>query len=272
MHELFGKRVSAGRFGGNGRPTLTQTLLLTNLYLMTRLAKPLLLKTPCCAEMVIKQRYASFNSFGLSSRWSDGYVSMPFVSEVAAMAYCPGCNKTYWLEDASELGVVPSRTETRAQSNWFSRLFNKMTNVSSNEKVADVDLLELDYVDYHQQPRPADLLLAVLREEWSNTEREAYMRTRLWWIGNHQQRGRRLQSPMTGEQANDNMRHLLALHQSAPQADDNAELIAELLRQLGRFDEAISALNVFREKSAKAKMIEAAASQRESRVFEVESF
>lgn len=239
---------------------------------MTRLAKPILLKTPCCDEMVIKQRFTSFNSFGVSSRWSDDYVSMPFVSEVAAMAYCPGCNKTYWLEDATELGVLPSRSETGVQSNWISRLFNKKRDVSSNEKVADVDLLELDFVDYHQQPRPADLLLAVLREEWSNTEREAYLRTRLWWIGNHQQRGRRLQSPMTSEQANDNMQRLLALHQSAPQADDNAKLIAELLRQLGRFDEAIAALDVCREKSAKAKMIEAAAAQRESGVFEVESF
>lgn len=219
----------------------------------------------------MKQRFASFNSFGLSSRWSDGYVSMPFVSEIAALAYCPGCNKTYWLEDATELGLVPPRTEAGVQPNWFSRFFHKKTDVRSLEKVADIDLLQLDYVDYHKQPRPADLLLAVLREEWSNTEREAYMRTRLWWIGNHQERGRRLQSPMTNEQANDNMRRLLALHQSAAGLDQNAEVISELLRQMRRFDEAIAVLGGHRDKSTRAAMIEDAAARGESHVFEVET-
>lgn len=240
---------------------------------MTRLARPLLLETPCCVEMVMQQRFASLNSFGVSSRWSDGYVSMPFSSEVARLGYCPTCNQTYWLEDAKVLGVVPSGdSKTKQRASWFAGLFGNKALEDASEKVAPVELLDLDFVDYHQQPRPADLLIAVLREEWETTEREIYLRTRLWWIGNHRQRGQLKASPMTDEQALENMLRLLSLHQAAADLDQNAEAIAELLRQMGRFDEAIAVLGGHRDKSTKAAMIEDAAARGESHVFEVETF
>lgn len=240
---------------------------------MTRFAKPLLLETPCCQEKVMQSRFASVNSFGMSTRWSDGYTDIPMVSLTSRLAYCPGCNKTYWLEDATELGVVPSAEEkAQNRSGWLAGIFGKKASVSATENVAKVDLLDLDYVDYHQHPRPADLLLAVLREEWSNPERELYLRTRLWWIGNHGQRGRRMVSPMSDKQASENVLRLLALHQAALDTDQSAELIAELLRQMGRFDEAMVALKGRREGSAKAAMIEDAAARGESHVFEVETF
>lgn len=240
---------------------------------MTRFAKPFLLETPCCKEKVMQQRFASINSYGLSSRWSDGYTSMPFVSETSRLAYCPGCNKTYWLEDATELGVVPSFDETPARRvAWLPTFLRKSSDDKPREPEAQVEQRDLDYIDYHKHPRPADLLLAVLRAEWSNPERELYLRTRLWWIGNHCQRGRRMVSPMTDEQAAENMLILLALHRSAPNPEQNAEAIAELLRQMGRFDEAMIALNGRCEGRSKAAMIEDAAARGESRVFEVETF
>lgn len=240
---------------------------------MTRLARPLLLETPCCVEMVMKQRFASFNSFGVSSRWSDGYVSMPFSSEVARLGYCPTCNQTYWLEDAKVLGVVPSGdSKTKQRASWFAGLFGNKAVEDASERVAPVDLLGLDFVDYHQQPRPADLLIAVLREEWNTTEREIYLRTRLWWIGNHSQRGLRKVSPMTDEQNFDNMHRLLVLHQTATNVDQNAEVIAELLRHTGLFDEAIAVLGGHREQNTRAAMIQDAAGRGESHVFEVETF
>ncbi len=240
---------------------------------MTRFAKPLLLETPCCHEKVMHQRFASVNSFGLSSRWSDGYTWMPMVSEASRLAYCPGCNRTYWLEDATELGVVPSFNENSAhKSRWLPRIFWKSQNEGNIDVEAQVELNDLDFVDYHKHPRPADLLLAVLREEWSNPERELYLRTRLWWIGNHGKRGRRMLSPMSDEQATDNMLSLLALHRAAPVLDQDAKAIAELLRQFGRFDEALSALSSYGEDSGRATAIKAAATRGESGVFEVETF
>lgn len=240
---------------------------------MTRFAKPLLLETPCCQQKVMRRRFASINSFGLSSRWSDGYTSVLMVSEASRLAYCAGCNKTYWLEDAAELGVVPSfNDKPSVRGSWLGRIFGKKPGAIAGEKVAAVDLHDLDFVDYHEHPRPADLLLAVLREEWSDQERELYLRTRLWWIGNHSQRARRKVSPMAGEQANENMLRLLTLHQAAPASDQGAMAIAELLRQLGRFDEAISTLNGHSSDSVRAAAIAAAATRGESHVFEVETF
>lgn len=198
---------------------------------------------------------------------------MPFVSEASRLGYCQGCNKTYWIEDATSLGVVPSFEEAPARRPvWLPEFLRKSSGDAKQEPVEQVEQRDLDYVDYHQHPRPADLLLAVLREEWSSTEREQYLRTRLWWIGNHSQRGLRMLSPMTDEQSIDNMLRLLALYQAVADLGHNSEAIAELLRHMGRFDEAIEVIGGHRDKSAKAAMIEDAAARGESRVFEVEIF
>lgn len=240
---------------------------------MTRFAKPLLIETPCCQEKVMQQRFASVNSFGLATSWSDGYTSMPLVSEASRLGYCPSCNKTYWLEDAISLGVLPSFQDAPARRHgWLPQFLRKDSGDTKQESDAHVELRDLDYVDYHQHPRPADLLLAMLREEWSSKERELYLRTWLWWISNHVQRGQRTVSPMSTEQANANMLRLLELHQAATAPERDAEVIAELLRQLGRFDEAISTLKGHRDRGARAALIDDAAARGELRVFEVEAF
>lgn len=221
----------------------------------------------------MQKRFASINSFGISSRWSDGYTSMPLVSETARLAYCPGCNLTYWLEDATKLGVVPSvDKKTPSQSGWLSRIFRKSHDNSDQASVAHVEWQGLFPPRYHKSPRPADLLLAVLREEWTNTERELYLRTRLWWLGNHGQRGQRTVSPMNEAQTEANMLRLLVLHQAAPTLDQDAETIAELLRQMGRFDEAVTVLKGRRDASATAAAIEDAAASEKIQVFQVETF
>ena len=221
----------------------------------------------------MRRRFASVNSFGMSTRWSDGYTDIPMVSLTSRLAYCPGCNKIYWLEDATELGVVPTADEReKNRAGWLTGSFGKKASVSATENVAQVDLLDLDFVDYHQHPRPADLHLAVLREEWSNPERELYLRTRLWWIGGHGQRGRRMASPMSDKQAKENMLCLLVLHQAVPVPDQDAAGIAELLRQFGQFDKAIAALEGVCGDSRRVHAIKDAAARGDSHLFEVETF
>lgn len=240
---------------------------------MTRFAKPLLLEAPCCQEKVLQQRFASLNSFGLTTVWSDGYTDMPFVSETSRLAYCSGCNKVYWLEDAKELGVVSSFDEAPARrQRWLPKFLRRSSDDASSELEAQVELRDLDYANFHEQPRPADLLLAVLREEWTTLERELYLRTRLWWISNHGQRGRRISSPMNDEQARDNMLRLLAIHRAVPVSERGHEAIAELLRQLGSFDEAIAELSGGGSSGARAAVILAAAERGKTPVQEVETY
>ena len=221
----------------------------------------------------MRRRFASINSFGMSSRWSDGYTSVPMVSEASRLAYCPVCNKTYWVEDATELGEVPSFNEKSSDTSaWLPRIFWKSKSRPHQKPEAQVEQCDLDFVDYHENPRPADLLLAMLREEWTTPERELYLRTRLWWIDNHQQRGRRMASPMKATEAAENMLRLLALHQARPNPEQDAETIAELLRLMERFDEALTTLNGRCEESKRTKAIREAAMRSESVVFEVETF
>lgn len=240
---------------------------------MTRFAKPLLLETPCCKNKVMRRRFASINSFGLSTRWSDGYSSTLFGSNAPHLAYCDACNKVYWLEDATELGVVTSLDQQpEYRSSWMARIFSKKTDVGSVAKQAEVGLRGLDFVDYHEHPRPADLLLAMLREEWTTPERELYLRSWLWWIGNHRQRGQLTASPMSGIQAEQNMLRLLALHQAAPAALHQIRAVGELLRQMGRFDEATSALEVAAENDTDTSAILEAARRGETDVFLLETY
>lgn len=77
---------------------------------------------------------------------------------------------------------------------------------------------------------------------------------------------------MNEKQACENMLGLLALHLAASDHDQNAEQIAELLRQMRRFDEAMNTLKGRRERSVKAAMIEDAAARGDSHVFEVDTF
>lgn len=221
----------------------------------------------------MQQRFASVNSFGLTTAWSDGYAGMPLVSEASRLAYCPSCNKTYWLEDAISLGVVSSFDDAPARRHgWLPMFLRKEGSDTGLEPTAQVEPHHLGFVDYHEHPRPADLLLATLREEWSSQERELYLRTWLWWIGNHGQRGQRMVSPMTDAQATHNMLRLLELHQAAEDVDQNAEVIAELQRHLGRFDDAMIILSGRRKESVRAAMIEDAALRGDSHVFVVKTF
>lgn len=221
----------------------------------------------------MQQRFASVNSFGLTTAWSDGYTDMPFVSETSRLAYCSGCNQVYWLEDANELGVVPSFDKAAARRHgWLPKFLRRESGYTSRELEAQVEQRDLNYVDYHETPRPADLLLAVFRADWSSQERELYLRTRLWWIGNHGRRGRRLASPMNDEQARDNMLRLLEIHRAAAVSERGHEAIAELLRHLGLFDEAIAELAVLSDSGARATIIRSAAKRGDTQVQEVETY
>ncbi len=240
---------------------------------MTRLTKPIILETPCCNAKVLKRRFASLNSFGLATKWSDGYSRAFMLADAPRLGYCSSCNKTYWLEDANELGVfeLPNNGEV-SKRRWLARFFGNKKTEGRASQLDTMGSLFLDRVDYHEHPRPADLLLSVLREEWATPAREEYLRTWLWWAGNHGQRKRRTASPMSAEQSCENMEQLLLLLQATPECNRDWETYGELLRQLGRFDEAVAVLDGRSESSAKAAAIQAAAKRRDSRIFELIGF
>jgi len=88
---------------------------------------------------------------------------------------------------------------------------------------------------------------------------EKYARIRLWWIGNNKRRGSTLHIPLSdSEKANlERLRPLLNQNNS-----EEVIMLAELLRELGKFDECISLIdpvsdscNVFDSCSSNASLI-----------------
>ncbi|MCS0631654.1 hypothetical protein NX786_20210 [Telluria mixta] len=90
-----------------------------------------------------------------------------------------------------------------------------------------------------------DFLEALAALACNTDEREIYLRRRLWWAWNDKQRlgknGPLVLTPynMLAEEALFNMRRLLQLVECAPSQQVER---GELLRQLGRFDEAVAIL------------------------------
>gem|GEM_PF-3410548 len=87
------------------------------------------------------------------------------------------------------------------------------------------------------------MLWAIEHGLGNTPERAQKLRTKLWWAGNHPDRGSMHKNPMRPEQTHDNQVALLKLTRSLP--DESATLLiqAELLRQLQHFDEALAILN-----------------------------
>lgn len=253
---------------------------------MTRIVAPLLLESPCCRAKVMQRRFASVNTFGLASRWSDGYSSILMVPDASLLGYCESCDRIYWQEDAIRLGIVPQskggRISNSRRYGWFSQAIARFLGrrqevrqaVSFDEELERWRVAELASrsANYIVSPRPRDLLSAVQREQWDTPERETYLRTWLWWVGRHGQRGRRMDEKIPEGAIIDNMAALLALHQASPAADEVAMAVGELLRQFGRFDEAAAMLEGVAERNAAAAAILAAVRQKESAVFELERF
>lgn len=251
---------------------------------MTRFAKPLLLEIPCCQAKKIQRRFASINTFGLASRWSDGYCRMPLVQDASRLGYCGNCNKVYWLEDAVNLGIASppeSTTPPRffpSRRGWWERLRLRLQGKNPDdlfgEALKHLAAIRERYESENcvQHPQSGDLLSAVQCELWDAPEREIYARTWLWWCCSHSQRGQRSDASILPAAANENRSSLLALHQRSLASDDAVLASGELLRQLGRFGEAIAMLTVLAERSTEAAAILAAARREETAVFELENF
>jgi len=243
---------------------------------MTRLAAPAIIESPCCQSKLLQRRFASINTFGIATRWSDGYTNVFMMSEAAALACCPACTGVFWIEDARKLGFAPTTKPKSLGWGWPRRLVARMSGsyegICTEEKAWLAFQEEELFISKLDRPRPAEILHAVERGKASTAEREIYLRTRLWWIGNHKYRGYKTESPMTPQQAEDNMMSLLVLHRTSGAADDVAVTVGELLRQLGRFDEAMAVLEKTTLEPRLADAILELAKQRKSEVCALEQF
>jgi len=188
---------------------------------------PLLIACPHCQHpSLIRIRRSSSSSAGL---WTDGYASAE-VFDSCGVSICPSCNEVF--------------AETLAE---------RLATPENNHGIVAKPAIEID------AQRLFDALERGIAESPSQ---EIKLRTRIWWAGNHFKRG--LERSTTNlrlivrgfgdiEDPNilepwpaipeyiriENMKALLPLLESQPNEVRHVVPEAELLRDLGRFDEAI---------------------------------
>ncbi|MGZ8341192.1 MAG: hypothetical protein ACXWU9_16600 [Telluria sp.] len=212
---------------------------------MTRLSPPVAYECPACKTYLTRTKLWSFNNFGIR-RWSDGQSSAWWWNSLAPLIRCPGCTALHWIDDLEMWGEVPRKP---APVGRFMRLLIRITG---DRRGMLADLAEWDAIPIGlKHARPAvnvdygDLLAALKALGDSNSEREIYIRRRIWWLTNDPQRLREDDTriadiPVVPDNfAQENKLRLLDLFECT---ESNFVEQGELLRQLGRFDEAIRCL------------------------------
>lgn len=209
---------------------------------MTRFADPAVLACPHCDEPMLQPRLASINNYGATT-WSDGFTSTIGFGRSQDIAVCPSCEGIFWVEDATQIGIMHREPESTSWPTWKRALghFNKEdASTLANERAWKAVPDSWHWAGKIEGVRGRELVWALEHGLGDTPEREQRLRRKLWWAGNHPDRGSTVRNPMTAGQTHDNLESLLAMIRNAPDAPTMPLVEAELLRQLQRFDEALA--------------------------------
>ncbi len=173
---------------------------------------------PLCGALAKYRTLMSGNTFG-ARLWSDGKQIAPMLPARPMFVLCHACHEVYALSDATELGEVPLGPES-AKPEWESAPY-----VSEPDEAAYYDAI------------------AKCDSNNNDTERMRNMRILTWWSHNDSYRNEKVDDPRADSEDprwRENAESLLALL-----GDDMNEQFmgVELLRQLGRYAEALTRLN-----------------------------
>lgn len=241
---------------------------------MTRFAPPLSLNARNAAIQCFDAGWASFNDFGAMG-WSDGDTSIWGLNAITQLGKCPWCQSVFWLDDAEKIGILPRESPP---INGFMRFILRLTGDKYRELERERQWQETPeewksakHVDF---PTIDDYWTALENKNALTSAREMLLRRQLWWKGNDHLRLYRDGKPcssepkLTDHQIRGNLEALYGLC-AAVEKPDHIEL-AEMLRELGRFDEALAMLESSEAgDNDKASLIAGFARQKDSVVREV---
>lgn len=212
---------------------------------MTRFTDPEIYQCPDCLGYLQWRQLASFRNF-TSTTWSDGARPMTLLLDMCSIACCPSCSTVLWYEDLQAVGVLPREP---GEISRFSRMLARWSRGTRRRLLAEREWANLPpewkSAECGRPLEYSDLQRTVDRLTGTNPVREMFLRRRIWWATNDHLRGPgdgtcAEEAPIAPElERRENMMRMIALHEAA--GGGLAER-AELLRQLGRFDESIQLL------------------------------
>ncbi|MBN1922516.1 MAG: hypothetical protein JW892_14810 [Anaerolineae bacterium] len=164
--------------------------------------------------------------------WTDGKTIALMLPQPPFITKCSGCNHYFWLSEAKVIGEIPVwEPEMWLNPRTWRRIPGKWRAAKHVRELSEMESLEAIGVPVAH-----------------NIEQEVHLRVRAWWASNDPMRSRdqcegaqiQTASPRSLE-ATMNLEHLLEL---LDESDPYERIVkAEVLRELGRFDDAIGLLD-----------------------------
>lgn len=171
-------------------------------------------RCPNCSWEFLEWVVASCNTFG-ATFYTDGFINGPMYDEGSALMTCRQCDRYYWRED-----------------------------VPIQESMRDSDCLRDPARRRLPQAKRAqgrDYRNALHKAFWKTEVQEKYIRTRAWWSFNNVYRGHTNEEFIMSPKQEANLLRLLQL---LDMNNPNESIMkAEILRELGHFDECLKQLD-----------------------------
>ena len=223
---------------------------------MTRFAEPTIIRCPSCNWHLRQSRLASINFHGRTIQvWTDGVTSIGYEIVSSPLLQCPLCNNPFWKQDAKEVDIP--QPEPQEKQGRLARILATLTGKKKKEEKKPVETNwlgvpnDVAHAVESQVPTIGDWLTILNGSTSLSPERESIVRQKIWQEGNDHLRIRSDGTPcrktplFSNEFSNQNLLALLDLHKN--NLIDSPTEKAEILRQLGRFDEALQVLETLKE-------------------------
>jgi len=212
---------------------------------MTRYAPPNACRCQSCGGYFSRRGIASFSTFG-ATRWSDGFINTWTIASDQNLGRCPTCKALLWPPDYATEMSIPSRPRPiSAFKRFMARLTGDRQGILSAEQawfdcpaaIRDCNPMLISGLDDYREA------LSVLT---LSPQREIYVRKQILWRSNDHQRHLDGENryPKQYLSSSERIQNLLALDALFSDLGDERDwlLHGEVLRLLGRFDEALTTL------------------------------
>jgi hypothetical protein len=167
-------------------------------------------KCSACLKSIKQHTIASGNTFG-ATFWTDGKREAPMLPDQPWLVMCPHCHELLWIDELEELGEIEPWGDDRGK-----------------------------FKDAREYEEPSlDDYFALIGNGAGDPQKERYARLRTWWAGNDQRRTNASEISMSPLE----VENVTAFAQMLDESDSNDLVMkAEAMRELGRFDDALSLL------------------------------
>lgn len=213
---------------------------------MTRFATPSVHTCPGCSTFFLRPRFRSVNFYGAQD-WSDASPTMWWRQE--PLVRCDACAALFWMDDAESVGVMPDTPGTIGPltRKWLRWRGDPDGRLQSEEDWSTAKTL-WGNAQYIGSVGFDDVVYVLARSKGVSHYRLLWLRNRIWWYLNDRYRtqsdGSHLPNvpawPLAAERAN--MEVILDILRNGEVSPSSMIQQGELLRLLGRFDQAITVL------------------------------